>query len=179
MASIVFGYRLDLNDRHDGVKGRQSVSESHILTWASYSEDNRKCLLKGACLAFLIFSLLFVLFLIVPFFPFSRFIWPSAFQMYVKYCIVKYFLACSVKNNLASFNVVKELFTKGDLFTERNNSIYRDQVLRCEKIKRKEIGIQTFCWHLKWEITNITKRSQNSHYVRLTFVDAHYKYQYR
>lgn len=113
------------------------------------------------------------------FFPFSRFICPSAFQMYVKYCIVKYFLACSVKNNLASFNVVKELFTKGDLFTERNNSVYRDQVLRCEKIRRKEIGIQTFCWHLKWEITNITKRSQNSHYVRLTFVDAHYKYQYR
>lgn len=113
------------------------------------------------------------------FFPFSRFIWPSVFQMYVKYCIVKYFLACSVKNNLASFNVVKELFTKGDLFTERNNSIYRDQVLRCEKIRRKEIGIQTFCWYLKWEITDITKRSQNSHYVRLTFVDAYYKYQYR
>lgn len=71
------------------------------------------------------------------FFPFSRFIWPSAFQMYVKYCIVKYFLACSVKNNLASFNVVKELFTKGDLFTERNNSIYRDQVLCCEKNQKK------------------------------------------
>ena len=131
-------------------------------------------MLKGGCLAFLIFSLRFVLFLIVPFFPFSRFIWPSAFQMYVKYCIVKYFLACPVKNNLASFDVVKELFTNGDLFTERNNSKHRDQVLRCETIRRKEMGIQTFCSHLKWEITDITKRSQSSHYVRLTFVDAHY-----
>ena len=155
------------------------ASAKAILTWASCSEDNRKCVLKGGSLVFLICSLRFVFVLIVPFFPFSRFICPSAYQMYVKYCIVKYFLACSVKNNLASFDVVKELFTKGDLFTERNNSKHRDQVLRFEKIRRKEIGVPTFCWHLKWEITDIIKRSQSSHYVRLTFVDAHYKYQDR